>query len=320
MGLLGGFLLTFYNKSQRRSVTVDAQMTSPQNFQFPITNVSDVKYGIATPGTLKGLWEMHKKYASVSWRQLIEPTLSICKDGITISKHLYDSMHINRRILNDPYLNELLMDKEKYKFKRPGTKIVIKKYCEFLDILANHTEADIYSGQTGEMIVKDFLEIGSVVTIEDLKEYKVKWSDSVEFPLSNDDTKLFVPNTAAVLIPSIVNILGKFNFNASSFDGENNINYTISTHHKIVEAFKYAFAARSQLGDPDFVDVEKIVAHFLSEEYAQIVSERIDEHKTFSDPTEYFAKFISPDNDGTSHISIIAANGDALSVTSSINY
>lgn len=318
MGLLGGFLMTFYIKAENRSTVVDAQMTSPKGFN----NVDNVKHGptaTAVPGFLKGLWEIHQKYGSIPWRNILEPTLKLCKDGITISKHLHDSMHINKRIVNDPYLRQLFVDKEKQKFKRPGSRIIIDKQCKFLDILANHSEPDIYSGDVGEIILKDFQDAGSFVTIEDLKDYKVRWSEALNFPLS-DEEKVSVPNTASVLIPSIVNVLKKYSFNSSSFDCETNSNETILTHHRIVEAFKHVFAVRSTLGDPEFINVENIVKHILSEDFTRDVAGKIDDIKTFHDHKYYSMKFLAPDDHGTSHVSIIAANGDAISVTSSINY
>lgn len=320
MGLLGGFLLTSYIKAERKSVIVDAQMTSPKMFQFDSLN--DVKQGpksIAVPGFLKGLWEIHQRFGSLPWRELIEPTMNLCNDGMTLSKHLYDSMHINKRIVNDAYLRELLADQERQKFKRPGTRIINKKHCKFLETLANHTKSDIYSNEVGEMLVSDLRVAESFVSGEDLKDYNVKFSEAVEFPLSGGDM-LLLPNTAAVLIPSVLNILKKFNFNSSSFNSELNMNETILTHHRIVEAFKHVFAVRSQLGDPDYVDVQRVVEHILSEKYAQDVRDKIDDTQTFSGPEKYSAKFIAPKDHGTSHISIIAANGDAISVTSSINY
>lgn len=321
MGLLGGFLLTVYIKAERKAVIVDAQMTSPRNFHLPIRNLTDVKHGklsIAVPGFLKGLWEIHQRYGTVSWSELIEPTLNLCNDGITISKHLHDSMHMNKRILNDPYLRKLLMDPNTQKFKRPGLKINIDKHCDFLKLLANHSSTDIYSGDVGEILSKDLETAKSVVTINDLKDYKVKWSEAVEFPM-NDDDKLLLPNTAAVLIPSILNILKPYKFNSSSFDAEVNANETILTHHRIVEAFKHVFAVRSRLGDPDFVDVRETVNDLLSPRYSQHVGRLIDDTKTH-EAGKYSAEFIAPDDDGTSHVSIVASNGDAISVTSSINY
>jgi gamma-glutamyltranspeptidase/glutathione hydrolase/leukotriene-C4 hydrolase len=324
MGILGGFLLTAYVKSERKAFTVDAQMTSPRNFHMRmVSNFTDIKHGhlsIAVPGFLKGLWELHQKHGSVSWRKLIEPSLDLlCNEGITVTKHLHDSMHLNKRIMNDPYLREILMDSEAQNFMRPGSKIFLRKHCKFLETLANHTESDIYAGSVGEMITKDFKHAGSIVTRKDLLNYKIKWSNAIEFPMTDDDT-ILLPNTAAVLVPSILNIVKQYGMNASSFDSDINMNETVLTHHRIVEAFKHVFAVRSTLGDPDFVDVKKTVERLLSPEYAQSVKKLIDDSKTFDDIDKYSVKFIAPDDDGTSHISIIAADGDAISVTNSINY
>lgn len=228
-------------------------------------------------------------------------------------------MHMNKRILNDPYLRKLLVDPNTQKFKRPGTKIHIDKHCDFLKLLANHSGTEIYSGDVGEILSKDLEAAKSVVTINDLKDYKVKWSEAVEFSITDDDN-LLLPNTAAVLIPSILNILKQYKFNSSSFDAEANVNETILTHHRIVEALKHVFAVRSRLGDPDFVDVGKIVNDLLSPQYAQHIGQLIDDTKTYDEAGKYSAEFISPDDDGTSHVSIVASNGDAISVTSSINY
>lgn len=325
MGLLGGFLLNAYVKADQRSVTVDAQMTSPKMFQLPVNNLNDVKHGpmsIAVPGFLKGLWEIHQKYASLSWKQLIEPTISLCNNGINLSKHLHDSMQMNKRIVNDPYLKMLLVDEAKQMFKRPGSKIILKKHCEFLEILANESSSnpDIYSGEVGAIIARDLKDAGSVITHEDLKKYSVKWSEAFEYSMNTQGDTLLVPKTAAVLIPSILNILKKFNLSETSFDVETNVNETILTYHRITEAFKHVFAVRSQLGDPDYVDIDRIVDHILSDDYAHDVIGKIDDSQTYSDPEKYSAKFIAPVDHGTSHISIIAANGDAISVTSSINY
>lgn len=90
-GLMGGFLLTAHLPSQQKSIIIDAQMSSPENFPFSIANFSEVQQGslsIAIPGFLKGIWEVHKKYGSIEWFELIEPIIELCKNGIVLSKHL----------------------------------------------------------------------------------------------------------------------------------------------------------------------------------------------------------------------------------------
>lgn len=314
--------MTVYQHSERKALVIDAQMTSPSNFQLPVENLTDVKRGplaVAVPGFLKGLWEIHRKHGSVSWRELVEPTLALCRDGIVITKHFHDSININRAITSDPYLNELLVDRETKNFKRPGSTVHIGKNCGFLDLLANHTESEIYSGAIGDVIAKDFEDAGSRVTLTDLKDYEVRTSKPLEYPIS-DETKLFVPNTGAVLlIPSVLNILRKYELNGSVLDDVENINETILAHHQIIEAFKHIFAARSKLGDSEFVDVKTTVERLLSSEFADFIRSRIDDSRT-QEFNRYTAEFLSPEEHGTSHLSIIAEIGDSISATSSINY
>jgi gamma-glutamyltranspeptidase / glutathione hydrolase / leukotriene-C4 hydrolase len=77
MGLMGGFLMTAYIKSEKKSIVVDAQISTPKDFILP-SNMSYVKHGpgsVGVPGFLKGLWEIHQNYGSISWKNLIEPIL-----------------------------------------------------------------------------------------------------------------------------------------------------------------------------------------------------------------------------------------------------
>lgn len=128
-----------------------------------------------------------------------------------------------------------------------------------------------------------------------------------------------MPKTAAILVPTILNILKQYNFKNFSLNSLKNVSATILSHHRIIESFKYAFAARTKLADPDFVDVEKFMREVLTEKFAQEIYEKMHDGKT-QEYDEYGADEYAPTDHGTSHISIIAPNGDAISVTSSINF
>lgn len=319
-GLLGGFLATVYIKEHQRSFIIDAQVVSPKNFNAnKIRNLSDVSSGplsVAVPGFLCGLWEMHKKYGARSWKSLIQPTIELCREGFVISHHLHNSMLINKRILDDKYLRQELYDEKAKVFRKPGSKVIFKKICEFLDVIAEHsTEEDIFEGKAGDFIVKDFEDAGTLITKADLIEYKVKWSEPIKFRIK--DYEIISPNTAAVLVPTALNILDQFKI--KSFEGEN-ITQNALTHHRIVEALKHIFAARSNLGDFDFIGVKGIVEELLSNEYAEKIARKIDDTQTFSDHQFYEFTAVTPDDHGTSHFSVITANGDAISLTSSINF
>lgn len=320
-GLLGGFLATVYKKEQGTSFVVDAQVVSPRDFKSEaIKNLSDVASGhlsVAVPGFLQGLWEIHEKHGKHPWKTLIEPTVKLCREGFVASHHLHNSMLINERILKDKYLRSELYDEKLKKFKRPGSKIIFKKLCTFLEVIADHSEGNIFTGKVGDMIAKDFKDAGTLITRDDLIDYKVKWSEPIKFPLNGFE--ILLPNTGAVLVPSALNILDQFKLNASSFDSDN-ITEIVLTFHRIVESLKHVFSSRSKLGDPDFIDVKQVVQDLLSTEYAKKIARKIEDTRTFSDLRVYDCNSTTPSNQGTSHFSIMNANGDAISLTSSINY
>ena len=81
-------------------------------------------------------------------------------------------MNIHARLTKDPYLRELFVDKMTKKFKKIGSKIIMSKHCEFLEALSLHTDPDIYHGTIGSLIASDLIDAGSLITIDDLRNYK----------------------------------------------------------------------------------------------------------------------------------------------------
>lgn len=62
-----------------------------------------------------------------------------------------------------------------------------------------------------------------------------------------------------------------------------------------------------------------MVKNLTSQAYAQQIYHQINDSRTYQDPEHYGAKTYTKDNHGTAHISVLAPNGDAVSVTSTIN-
>lgn len=80
-----------------------------------------------------------------------------------------------------------------------------------------------------------------------------------------------------------------------------------------------AFGKRTHCADPAFYSVQELVQNLTSREYAETTRQKIDDTKTYQDPKHYGAQFEITNDHGTSHISVLAPNGDAVSLTTSIN-
>lgn len=91
------------------------------------------------------------------------------------------------------------------------------------------------------------------------------------------------------------------------------------SYHLITEAFKFAYAKRSVLGDEPSDRIKEMVKNLTSSEYSDYIRNEINEECTSNDLKYYGANFDNQEDHGTAHISILAPNGDAIAVTGTIN-
>ncbi|XP_062701864.1 glutathione hydrolase 1 proenzyme-like isoform X2 [Aedes albopictus] len=106
MGIGGGFIMNIYIKNDNAAYTLDAReitaMAAAEDMHLhdPSTT-NEGPLSIATPGELKGYWEAHKRFGKLQWKEVLEPTLNICRNGFEMSKHMFDSLHVNPNIKQD---------------------------------------------------------------------------------------------------------------------------------------------------------------------------------------------------------------------------
>lgn len=109
MGLGGGFLMTIYVKETGEVKSLNARETAPLGAtQDMFRNRSSEVGGlaVAVPGELKGYWMAYNKYGGkVAWKELVQPTIDLCRNGILVTEYLAKVYSDTFETLyKDPYL------------------------------------------------------------------------------------------------------------------------------------------------------------------------------------------------------------------------
>ncbi|XP_072949395.1 glutathione hydrolase 1 proenzyme isoform X2 [Epargyreus clarus] len=324
MGIGGGFFMTVYIKEEQKAYTVIAREKAPgaateDMFHGSFDKASKSPLAVAVPGELRGMWAAYKRWGKLPWESLVNPTLEFCKYGYPVSKYLYDGIEKASYIKNDPNLRKTYYNTSQRQFHRPGTIVKPSEaFCKTLKIIAERGGDELYNGSLATEFLDDLQRAGSIISADDLKNYEAKITEPIAVPLSNGDV-LYTPPppSSGVILVNILNILSGYNFNSESINGTEN---TVLTYHRIIEAFKYAYATRTKLGDMDFLDLKELISNVTAPEHGTEIRLRINDTTTYNSTDHYGAKQYNKPDSGTAHISIIAANGDAVSITSSINF
>ncbi|XP_072764800.1 scoloptoxin SSD14 isoform X2 [Anoplolepis gracilipes] len=326
LGLGGGFMMTIYQRSTRRAFVLNARDRAPlaANSTMYINKPANASFlgamAIAVPGELAGYWEAHQRFGKLSWADLFKPSIELCEKGYIMTRAQYDGLGYNKEsIYSDPSLRELFVDPLTNKFRIPESIIKPHKLCETLRIIAEKNATEFYNGTLGRHLVDDLRQRGGIITMQDLNEYKVSWDQPIQTNLSGG-IKLFttgLPGSGAVL-SFILNVLDSYDFTPASMA---DFNATTLTYHRMIETFKYAYALRSNLGDGAFVNMTEIIKNLTSDSFARAIRKKISDEKTWQDPQQYGSSIHAGAEDhGTAHVSVLAQNGDAVSVTSTINF
>lgn len=133
----------------------------------------------------------------------------------------------------------------------------------------------------------------------------------MQAPLKDGATLFTTPApSSGPLLAFILNIISGYDF----------MDYSALSFHRIIESFKYAYAKRSDIGDPEFLDIGALLSNLSDTGYANDIRGLINDKQTSNDTKHYGASYAIDEDHGTAHVSIIAPNGDAVAITGTINY
>ena len=259
------------------------------------------------PGSVAGLWEMHRTYGSLPWSDLIAPAVELARGHEVDEARSRSLESAAPRLRRFPAsAMQFLVDGEA---PPPGAMLEQPDLAAALQAIAEQGPDGFYRGPVADLIVAEMERGGGLISHQDLADYAPVWRQPVEVGYRGHTIYSMPPvSSGGLTLGLILNILEGWD-PLPPFGSAELI-------HLEAEAMRLAFRDRNTLlGDPDFVDVPR--AQFESQTYADGLRARIDPEEARPLPPIEVAP--PAESTETTHYSVVDRWGNAASVTTTIN-
>lgn len=325
-GVGGGFFMTYYKRAEKKGYAVLAREMAPAAATPDMyTNGTSSQEGgmaIGIPGEVKGLYEAWKLGGKLPWSALFRPAIQMCKEGFPVSQYLDEQIKSNAEYINrHGQLKAMLTNQATGELLLKGDTLKLPKLAVTLEAIAADPFT-FYNGSLAANISQDIMDGAGIITVDDLEAYTASVKDPLMINLTSGYTVLSVPPpSSGAVVLLILNILNGFGLNADSLSTGAK---AVETFHRMTEAFKHGFSVRTNLGDGDQEDQEfqdnlqQLLANMTDLAWGERKRAKITKNTHDTAYYEPSFNFTIPDA-GTTHISVLGPEGDAVSLTSTVN-
>ena len=276
-------------------------------------------FASGVPGSVDGLlkaWEDHGS-GNISIERLLRPSIKLAKKGFDLSNYEADRFNKNKDRLSKHPETKRIFARDDREWKS-GDIFYQSDLAETLERIMENGRDGFYKGKTADLIVEEMKNVGGWITHKDLENYTSKYRDPIKGSFQDYDIiSMGPPSSGGILLIHMLNMFDEIMNNPenSSIDlSYNSLDYI----HILTEIERRAYADRAEhLADADFWDVpeEMLLSKFYAKE--RVSSININE-ATLSTDISYGNSYINQSEE-TTHYSIVDKQGNAVSVTTTIN-
>ncbi len=317
-GNLGGGGFAVIRKTNGEVSTLDYREMAPANafkdmYLDSLGNAIPSKSrlgGLASgvPGTVAGLFEIYEKEGTLPLDTIFAPAIELAEKGFVITEK-------QARSFNRAYEKIALVNPENLIFKKDfkaGDIFVNKPLANTLRQILKNGNDGFYSGFVAKELVTEIEEAGGIITLEDLKNYEVKWREPIKFDYK--DLTLYSmapPSSGGICLGQIMKMVEHYDLKKYGHNSMKSIQV-------LVEAERRSYADRSKyLGDPDFFAIP--INDLLDSTYLKNRMTNFSFEEATPSSEVNPGNIVWSESEETTHFSIVDTQGNAIAVTTTLN-
>ncbi|MDP9230708.1 MAG: gamma-glutamyltransferase, partial [Bacteroidota bacterium] len=258
---------------------------------------------------IAGLFSM-MQYAKLPFEELIQPSIDLAEKGYCITEAEANSF------------NKIQDDLEKYNTVMPvfikqilwkaGDTLIQTDLANTLKRIRDKGQAGFYEGETAKFIVDEMKRGGGIVSYNDLKNYKATWREPHVFDYKGYTIAgMPMPSSGGILLHQMFKMVENRSLGSAGFQSPQAVQL-------MTEVERRAFADRAEfMGDADFYKVP--VSKLVSDDYLKDRMKDYDSLTAGNSKNVQPGKILLKESEETTHLSVIDKEGNAVSVTTTLN-
>ncbi len=312
----GGFLVAHTQKG--KTISIDYREKAPAastrnmyldnngNPQMELSQNGHLASGV--PGTIAGLFSSHA-YGKLPFAKLIQPAIDLAEKGFVITPSEARSLNGSKSAFIK--YNTILPVFVKSTEWKQGDTLIQKELATTLKRIRDGGQKGFYEGETARLIVEEMKRGRGNISLEDLKNYAAVERSAIAFDYKGYKIiGMPMPSSGGLLMQQMMKMIEDRNISSMGF-------HSPAAVQLMIEVERRAYADRAEfMGDQDFV---KVPVKTLSS-----ISYLKDRMKDFipgkATPSDIIKPGnVNPESEETTHLSVADADGNVVSVTTTLN-
>jgi gamma-glutamyltranspeptidase/glutathione hydrolase len=331
-GIGGGGFMVVWDAETQRAVAIDYRERAPGRATRemflgpdgePVAELS--RHGTkaaAVPHHVAGLCYAVEKYGRLDLKEVLAPAIRLAREGVPLDAH---SAEVRRetleRFAKHPEWKERFAAFYRGYLgggeRQEAGAVFRSPQLPLLERIAEQGAKGFYEGEAAEALVREMGRDGGLISLDDLKDVHPTEREALRSGYAGGTiVTMPPPSSGGVALIEMLNVLSAYEGSHPELAGELKDGNSLEFRHALAESMKHAFADRATyLGDPDYAKVP--TGSLVSREYAARLAKRIDPRHTR--PIEEYGRALPVEDAGTTHFSVIDAEGNAVACTETIN-